>query len=416
MIFSVRTHNNTISSNRRRRRLAFFLICLLCFGFLSFAPGAFQRPLTANQRIDPGDIAALNGFQEQIKEMNEKTKQNQEEQKSIAARQRNLLGEMKILSAQIDELQKDIASLEEQITLKEEEILVMEYQIEMKTEDVDRRTEYLNLRLVQIYMDGDVPLLDVVMESANITDFLTRFDMMVTVVDNDMNLLIDLQEARAELEYQKLTLEQNKALLEEDRENLEAEKRELQAQWDKNNELVKKLASDKAALEAAEKELAAASEKIKTYVADIQKKYSFLYMGDGTMGWPLPGHTRITDLYGMRIHPILKTKIFHSGIDIAAPCETPVKAAETGVVIMAGSFGGYGNTVILDHGGDIATQYSHLNSIRVKVGDLVLKGSDLGGVGTTGLSTGYHLHFEIRVNGETVDPLNNAKYNVKIPR
>ena len=404
-----------MTSRTKIKLRSFFLLCLLCFGVLSFVPGPLRRPLAANQRISSDDQAALNSFQERIKEMNDQSKKIQSDQKAIAAKQSGLLGEMKLLSTEIDELQQEIAFLEEQIAVKEDEIVVMEYHIELKTEDVDIRTEYLNLRLIQLYMDGDVPLLDVVMESSNITDFLTRFDMMTTVVDNDILLLRGLQEARAELEHQKLTLELTKALLEDDKAEQEGKSRELQEQADKNKAQSDQLAADKAALNAAVKDLEAESELIKTYIADIQKKYPFAYMGDGTMGWPAPGFTRISDPYGMRVHPILKTKIFHSGLDIAAPKDTPVKAAETGVVIIAGSYGGYGNTVILDHGGNVATQYSHLNSIKVKVGDTLLKGSDLGGVGTTGLSTGYHLHFEIRVNGAVVDPLNNPKYYVKKP-
>ena len=404
-----------MSTGSKTKLLSFLLVCLLCFGMLSFIPGPLQRPLAANQRISPDDQAALNSFQEKIKDMNDQSKKIQSDQKSIAAKQSGLLGEIKLLSTEIDELQGEIAFLEEQIAIKEDEIVVMEYHIELKTEDVNLRTEYLNARLVQLYMDGDVPLLDVVLESSNITDFLTRFDMMTTVVDNDMLLLRGLREARAELEYQKLNIELTKALLEDDRSQREDKTAELQAQADRNKAQSDQLAADKAALSEAMKELEAESELIKTYVADIQKKYPSMYMGDGTMGWPVPGYTRISDPYGMRVHPILKTKTFHSGIDIAAPKETPVKAAETGVVIMAGSYGGYGNTVILDHGGNVATQYSHLNSIKVKVGDTLLKGSDIGGVGTTGLSTGYHLHFEIRVNGAVVDPLNNPKYYVKKP-
>ena len=392
------------------------LISLFCFGLLIYTAGLSPLPLGANQKIDPKDLAALNSFQDQIKEMNDRTKQLQKDQKDVAARQQNLLGEMKLLSAEIDESQQEILFLEEQILIKENEIIIMEYHIGRKTEDVERRTEYLNLRLVQLYMDGDVPLLDVLMESTTVTDFLTRFDMMSVVVDNDMLLLQGLQEARAELAFQKVNLETAKMLLEEEKDDQEALKLDLEDQWDKNNALVKRLADDKAALAAAEAELAATGEQIKLYIAEIQKKYSFLYMGDGSMGWPLPGQSRITSPYGMRTHPILKTKLFHSGIDIAAPRETPIKAAETGIVIMAGSYGGYGNTVILDHGGNVATQYAHMNSIKVKVGDVVLKGGDLGGVGTTGLSTGNHLHFEITVSGASVDPLNHAKYNVKIPK
>jgi murein DD-endopeptidase MepM/ murein hydrolase activator NlpD len=135
-------------------------------------------------------------------------------------------------------------------------------------------------------------------------------------------------------------------------------------------------------------------------------------MGSGTLAWPVPGWTKISSNYGYRIHPIYKTNRFHSGIDIPASAGTPVIAADTGNVIMATTYGGYGKTVILDHGGGVATQYSHLSSINVSVGDEVVKGAKVGGVGTTGLSTGNHLHFQIMIDGSAVNPLTNGKYNV----
>ena len=123
------------------------------------------------------------------------------------------------------------------------------------------------------------------------------------------------------------------------------------------------------------------------------------------MAWPIPGHTRITSYYGYRIHPVYKDWRLHNGIDVAAPSGAPFVAAESGTVILARSYGGYGNAVIINHGGGITTLYGHGTKILVSAGQYVTKGTPVLTVGSTGTSTGPHAHFEVRKNGITVDPL-----------
>jgi murein DD-endopeptidase MepM/ murein hydrolase activator NlpD len=282
----------------------------------------------------------------------------------------------------------------------------------VKTGEVNQRTDYLDDRLVQIYVGGDITILDVLFESTSLTDFLTRYDMMSKVVDNDIHLLTELKLAKAELEAEKAELELVKAALEEEKQERQLKQDDLSAQWSRQNQMARQLEQDEILAAEAEDELERLAEDLKKFVAEIQAKYKSQYMGSGTMGWPVPGYTRISSPYGYRTHPILKVWKFHSGIDIPAPQGTPVTACETGTVIMATTYGGYGKTVILDHGGGIASQYAHLYSIGVAVGDVVLKGGKIGGVGTTGLSTGNHLHFQIMVDGNTVDPLNDKTYFV----
>jgi murein DD-endopeptidase MepM/ murein hydrolase activator NlpD len=133
-----------------------------------------------------------------------------------------------------------------------------------------------------------------------------------------------------------------------------------------------------------------------------------IYAG-GVMKWPTPGYTRVSSPYGMRIHPIYKVKKMHTGIDIDAPSGAKIVAANSGKVILAGWNGGYGNCVIIDHGGGLATLYAHQSKILVSVGDKVQKGDTVGKVGSTGLSTGPHLHFEVRKNGSTTNPIPYVK-------
>lgn len=152
-------------------------------------------------------------------------------------------------------------------------------------------------------------------------------------------------------------------------------------------------------------ELEAESEKIAEEIRRLEKSDTTGYQGSGKFKWPTPGYTRITSPYGMRTHPILRTKRMHTGIDIGAPKGANVVAAENGKVIFAGWNNAYGQTVIISHGGNITSMYAHLTSYSVKVGQEVKKGAVIAKVGSTGWSTGPHLHFEVRKNGNTIDPM-----------
>ena len=130
--------------------------------------------------------------------------------------------------------------------------------------------------------------------------------------------------------------------------------------------------------------------------------------GGGPLKWPVPSSQKITSNYGYRVHPIYKTRRLHSGVDIGAPSGSNIVAAESGVVILAsyGYNGGYGNYMIISHGSGLTTRYAHCNSLAVSVGQTVSKGQVIGAVGSTGDSTGPHLHFEVRLNSASYDPLN----------
>jgi len=407
------------------------LAALLLACLIALAPALHTgRPQTAeaaSANMNQEDLDAIERARQQMEEIGKQAEELSREQNRIASQQRSILGDMKVLSDQMSVLEREIGALNKQITDREKRvdilganIVVKTVEVQTKTGEVNQRREYLDQRLLQIYRDGDISVLDVLFSSASLTDFLTCFDLMEKIVENDMGLLKDLQQAKAELEAQKAELEAQAAELEEEKAGLEGEKGvrqgkrdELNRQWSVQNRMSRELAADIATLEAAEEELLALSRQLEKFIAEIQGKYQQSYMGSGSMAWPVPGWSRISSPYGYRNHPILRTNRFHAGIDIPANSGTPVLAAETGRVIMAQSYGGYGNCVILDHGGGVSTVYGHLVRFNVTQGQLVIKGERIAGVGTTGLSTGNHLHFEIRVNGSTVDPQNHSKYNVK---
>ena len=387
--------------------LAMLLVCM--FG-LALAP--FYDLSATSGVMSEEDKQAIDRAQQQMEDIGSQAEELAREQQRLAAQQKTLLGEMKVLSGQIAELEKEMENLDVQILEKEEDIEYYVASIEVKMEEVEERNHYLNTRLVQIYQDGDLSLLDVLFESTSLTDFLTRFDLLEKVVENDMDLLIGLRDAKAALEAEKLALEEARAVLEEEKEIRQEKSKELNQEWSRQSRMSRELAADMERAKEAEDELNALSKQLEKFVAEVQAKYKEAYMGSGNMAWPVPGHTRISSDYGFRIHPIYRVRRFHTGIDIPAPSGTTVIAADTGVVIMATTYGGFGKTVILDHGGGVASQYSHLVSINVSQGQRVEKGVKVGGVGTTGLSTGNHLHFQIMIDGATVDPQRNGKYYV----
>lgn len=404
----------TKNGRKRRQRLFCWLLTAALFCSLSPLPRLLADP-TDIIITDENDQKAFDQGMKQLEEYSKKTEQIKKEQDEKTAQQKGLNGQIKQKQGQVVDLEEEISVLDGEIQVAEKAIQTLEVEITEKTGQVDQRTDYLNQRLVQVYVDGEMSFLDVLFDSVSLTDFLTRYDLMGRIVDQDVELLTDLQREKAELDEDKQLLEETKAGLEADKSSREEKVKSLESQQMELERKSVQLGSDLKELAAAEDELNELSQQIMKMVAEIQAKHSSVYLGKGTMGWPVASYTRISSYYGYRLHPILKVQRFHSGIDIAAPKETPALASETGKVIVATNMGGFGNTVIIDHGGGVSSQYSHLNSFAVSVGEFVAKGQKVGGVGTTGLSTGNHLHFQIMVNGETVDPLGSGKYYVREP-
>ena len=254
-----------------------------------------------------------------------------------------------------------------------------------------------------MYKTGNVGYLEILLSSSDVKDFLSRKDMIKAIADHDKELIQYMKEQRELIERTKMELETQKKSVEVSKSKLESRRRDLASATRAKENLIERLIEDEKALE---KEHDALNDYAKKIEADIVKlmRNTNPYSG-GAMAWPVPGRSRISSPYGYRIHPIFKTRKLHTGIDIPAPTGTNIVAASEGTVIHAGSLGGYGKTVMIDHGGGIATLYGHNSSITVSNGAYVKKGDTIAKAGSTGYSTGPHLHFEVRKNGAYVDPL-----------
>ena len=303
----------------------------------------------------------LQNLQDQIDESRAKQQSWQEVINEIAGKLRTIQIELDEANRKLKAIQAEQSAVNLQIKQTEEEIKKAEAYLK-------QRQEILNKRVRSIYMYGQLSYLEVITGAKSFSDFANRLELLKRIIHSDFNLIIEIQKQKAVIEAKKAELEEQKARL----DALAAEAQKAQ------DEVVAKKAQQQKIMDEArsEKEAAAQME------ADL-----------------------ITSPFGYRTHPIFGTTIYHAGIDIGVDYGTPIHAADGGTVIAAEWYGGYGNAVIIDHGNGLQSLYGHNSSLTVSVGETVSQGQVIAYAGSTGYSTGPHCHFEVRQNGEAVDPM-----------
>lgn len=309
---------------------------------------------------------------------------------------------------QINEISANLATIEKKIMETEEELAVVQ-------QNYDHQNELLKQRLVYMYEAGSTRYLDVLLNSTSIVDFISRYYLIAEMAEYDKNLLESIGEEKAKIEVINETLKTNQ-------ETLKAvkEKQKKIAISLENSKLVKSSYIN----ELTEEELKI-QENLEIYESELElveleilltamEGTGAQYVG-GTFAWPAPGYYTITSEYGMRFHPVIKVYRLHSGLDIGAPMGSYAIAANDGIVTKSTYSYSYGNMIMIDHGGGISTLYAHGSERIAQVGDVVKRGDAIMKVGSTGWSTGPHLHFEIIINGQTIDPypylISNGKTN-----
>jgi len=344
----------------------------------------------------------LDEIYKQQEQIDKKIKETESMLKKKEQERQKTLAQLQSINTSIEKTNNEIEELENKLKIAEEYINDTQKEIDVKETELAERTEVFENRLRQIYQQGDVNILEVLFQATSINDLLTRFEFLKRLAKNDTDLLAVLEAERTILENKKAELENKKADLLALKSSRETKHQQLQIASARQKDLVKQIESQK---ETYEKMLDDLEEQSKIIADAIRKLQSAGGQRPGRLLWPTPGYSRITSPYGMRLHPILKTNRFHTGIDIAAPYGSNVISTANGKVIFAGWQGGYGNTIIVDHGGGMSTLHAHLSKFLVKAGDNVKANQPIGKIGTSGWSTGPHLHFEVRINGDHVSPM-----------
>lgn len=312
-------------------------------------------------------------------------------------------------------LEKEAELNKIEISKQEELIKELDASIAQKTDelaqaelDESEQYETFKQRVRVMYEHGNLNYLELLLSSESFAEMISRLEIVSTIIEHDNKIMDELSETRQKISDTKLELESErqeqselKTALLKNRDNIEAQiakSEELSAQIKNDEETVK------AIYDEMEKEEARLQKELQEQLAELEKnRKNNTYVG-GTMSWPLPGYTYISSPFGMRLHPTLKVYKLHTGVDIPAPKGTNILAANDGTVLTATYSKAWGNYVVISHGGGVVTLYAHMTNIKVSKGASITKGQVIGTVGTTGYSTGNHLHFEIQRNGVSEDP------------
>ena len=334
----------------------------------------------------------------------------------VSAKLKQIQADLDAANARLQSIRSRQAEINAQIVQTQNEIVKMEAYLET-------RQNVLNRRVRAIYMHGQLNYLEVILGANSFSDFANRVELLKRVIRSDYNLILEIQKQKAAIEAKKAQLEEDKRQLDALAAEAEKTQKEIAAKKAEQQKVLDAAKSNKAAAAQMEQDLNAQLASVRNLIqqrlaaAEAARQAAQqassdeggggsddnYVQGTGAMGWPCSGP--ITSPFGYRTHPIFGTTIFHAGIDIGVDYGTPIHAADSGVVVYSGWISGYGNAVIIDHGGGVSTLYGHNQSLAVSEGQSVSKGSVIAYAGSTGNSTGPHCHFEVDVNGSPVNPM-----------
>ena len=336
--------------------------------------------------------------------------------KDLEAQKDSLTSYVQQLDSNLEQIEQNIAELKRQITAKEEEIAQAESQLEAALEQEENQQETMTARIRLVYESGNTDVMELLLGSQSIGDFLNRMDYAEKMMAADSQMWQEYRDIREYVELCKEELELEKEILDETKATVEIEQKNLEELIEQKSRDIINYQTDinnkEKAIQEYQAQIKAEEDEIKALEAAVLEEKKKLLANNGTaisydggvFKFPLASYTRVSDEYGYRTDPFLGTQSFHNGIDFAAPAGTAIYAAYDGQVAAATYNASMGNYVMIDHGDGLYTIYMHASALYVNKGDMVVRGETIAAVGTTGRSTGNHLHFSVRLNGSYVSP------------
>ena len=359
-----------------------------------------------NTQNKTNELNELNELQNQKTEIQDQIDQSNSELSNINEELTENLQQVQKLDENIQISEKNLEELNTEISKMEEEVFKVEGELKEVTGKYNTQKDILDKRLVAVYENGNSNYLEALLESRNVVEFISTYFLISEITSYDKDLLDLVEQEKNQIEQQSLELSDKTEELETRRRNQQKAQIALS-----NTKLLR--ANYISKLSDEEKEIQSKIDDYYKQINEVEAEIKNLvilstlgkdYQG-GVMHWPIYGHYTVTSKYGMRTHPITGVYKLHTGVDIGANIGDSFTAIADGVVVKAAYNSAYGNMVIIDHGGGVQTLYAHGSSIEVQVGQNVKAGDLVLKVGMTGYATGPHAHFEIRINGETVNPL-----------
>lgn len=368
--------------------LALWLSVLPLYGAMCFADTADDKR------------AELNDVRQRMERMQTRKEQARRKAESASAELSEVMGSLNELQAQANNLQKKSDTLQGKINDNQAKL-------EKKQQEMQERMLIYRKRLRDIYINGQINYLDVLLGAKDFSDFSSRMYLLQKIISRDLELLEKLKQDAAEINSRKEQLAAEMKEIKATQTELEAKKAKVNKLREQRAYMLYKAQEEEQSSQEEYERLLAISENIAAMLRNMENAGGGAPAGQGGTGqfmWPCNGP--ITSYYGWRTHPIFGTTKYHSGMDIAVDSGTPIHAADSGTIVYSGWLGGYGNCVMIDHGGGLVTLYAHNSALNVGEGQYVSKGAVVAYAGSTGYSTGPHCHFEVRLHGELTEPLN----------
>lgn len=407
-----------------KKRLVMVFTVVLMLIFFSHMPSS-TKAATSYSSLTSDSIKQK---EEQIKQAEQQKKSLQNSltdvkaiKKKLEQEKSNLKNYVQELDAQLAEVQDNITRLTAEIQQKEEEIRVTQEELAEAKQIEEDQYDAMVERIRFMYEQGESSYIDIIFSGESLSSIMNAVEYMEQISAYDRKQLDQFILNRQYIELCEQQLEAEKEVLDETKVSVEQEQKALE-------ELI---AAKEQTIREYEYDISNREQAIKEYEADIQEQNEIvqaleaaiaeekrkileqngtvLMYDGGQFKFPVATYTRLSDDYGWRMHPILGVQKFHNGIDLASPSGTAIYAAYDGKVVAASYSSSMGNYVMIDHGGSLYTIYMHASKLYVSTGDVVVRGETIAAVGSTGRSTGPHLHFGVRLNGEYVSPWNYLK-------
>ncbi len=378
--------------DRTFRRIWLISVCVLLLG------GSF---------LPPAQAGTLSELRSKLSQYLSGERQVKERLRSIKDEQHQVRGELFSAQKQLAQAQTRLREAEAQLRETKQHITETEQELAETRARLDKHEAEMQQYLLALYRAGEPTYLEVVFRATSFEDFVTRAEFTRRLAQRDEELLTALVSEKQTYEHKRAELLALRARQEDLRAQIKQEQDKIEAQAAAAQRELKEVNQDRAAAEQMLARMQQESQQIEQMLARLQRGGGQSYSGSwsGSLKCPIWSSYRISSRYGWRIHPILHTRRFHDGVDLACPTGTPIHTADKGLVVFVGWQNAYGRTILVDHGSGISTMYAHCSRYAVKKGQTVTRGQVIGYVGSTGWSTGPHLHFGLRKYGKPINPM-----------
>lgn len=374
----------------------------VCVGLavtLLLAPSADAR-----KRTPVPTSAGLQQARRKAQELQRRLAEARAKVKELKEKEREHVNKLSGLQQKVEQTSMQLEDSRFRLTKAQHQLSRTKTELEVTRSKFEKQRVLATYRLRAIFKYRHVSHWEALLTSPDLVGFLTRYQFLKHISAQDHAILQELDGQVSHIHHLKRRMDHLVVTTANLTESIRSQKTEQEQQSHEEAGIVKQIRSERAAWEAAEEQLERSSRDIEAMIRRLMaRRTSHPPLGTGRFTWPAGG--RVTSGFGTRVHPIYHVRKTHHGVDFGPGHGASVVAADTGVVLFSGWYDGYGKIVMIDHGADLVTLYGHLSRFSVGAGDRVTRGQLVGHVGSTGLSTGPHLHFEVRRNGTPVNPL-----------